>query len=153
MIFGNLLSLTPIFKHVRGKQPHHNHGRRRQKWPPIAAHELKCQAHTRQITGEQCPDQADFFSCNKGVYCPLNAPMVRQWRQWILPHHQSILRVIDPLIARKLGASFAVNPETMHLTLELMCSNRGPFLAVAAMVMGGVVGRWPWCLCHHKPYR
>ena len=41
MTFGSLLFLTPIFKAVGGKQPHHNYGCRRQKWPPIAAHELQ----------------------------------------------------------------------------------------------------------------
>jgi hypothetical protein len=61
MTFGGLLSLTPIFKDVRGKQPHHNHGRRRQKWPPIAAHELQFWEHTRRIDGERCPKQAYIF--------------------------------------------------------------------------------------------
>jgi hypothetical protein len=62
MTFGGLLSLTPIFKAVGGKQPHHNHGRRHQKWPPIAAHhELQFWEHTRRIDVEQCPEQADVF--------------------------------------------------------------------------------------------
>ena len=70
MTIGGLLSLTPIFKAVGGKQPHHNHGRRRQKWPPIAAHELQFWEHTRWIDGKQCPKQADIFFCNEGVYRP-----------------------------------------------------------------------------------
>ena len=59
MAFGGLLSLTLIFKPVGGKQLHHNHGRRRQKWPPIiAAHELQFREHTHRIDGEGCPKQA-----------------------------------------------------------------------------------------------
>jgi hypothetical protein len=52
-----------------------------------------------------------LFSGNERVYGRQNAPMMRQWWQWILPCHQSILRVIDPLIAKEmcirlLGGSF-----------------------------------------------
>jgi hypothetical protein len=36
---------------------------------------------------------------------------------------------------RLLGASFPVNPTSMLPKLELMCGNRGPFLAAAAMVV------------------
>jgi hypothetical protein len=54
---------------------------------------------------------------------------------------------------RLVGALFAVDPTTMRLTLELVCGNGGPFLVAVAMVMGGVVDRWPWCLRHHKPYK
>jgi hypothetical protein len=55
------------------------------------------------------------------------------------PCHQSVLRAIDPLIARKnirlLGALFPVNPTSMLPNLELMCGDRGPFLAAVAMVV------------------
>jgi hypothetical protein len=56
------------------------------------------------------------------------------------PHHQSILRAIDWLIAREkhshlLEPSSPIDPTHMLPKLELMCSNRGPFLAVAAMVV------------------
>jgi hypothetical protein len=61
MTFGSLLSLTLIFKAVEQKQPHHNHGRRRQKWPPIAAHELQFWEHTCRINREQYLEQADIF--------------------------------------------------------------------------------------------
>jgi hypothetical protein len=54
---------------------------------------------------------------------------------------------------RLLRALFPGNLMIMYLTLELVCGDRGPFLAAAAMVMGGVVGRWPWCLRQHKPYK
>jgi hypothetical protein len=71
MKFGGLLSLTPIFKPVGGKQPHHNHARRRQKWPPIAAHELQFWEHTRRIDRRQWSEQANMlFSCNEPVYGP-----------------------------------------------------------------------------------
>jgi hypothetical protein len=52
-----------------------------------------------------------------------------------------------------LGASFLVDPTGIHLTLELMCGNRGPFPVAAAMVMGVVVGHWLLCLHQHKPYK
>jgi hypothetical protein len=71
MAFGNLLSLTLIFKPVRGEQPHHNHGRRHQKWPPIAAHELQFWEHTRRSNGERCPKQADVFFLQWGGLSPL----------------------------------------------------------------------------------
>ncbi len=65
--------------------------------------------------------------------------------------------MIDPLIARKnirlLGALFPADPMVMRLKLELVCGDRGPFPAVAAMVMGGVVDHWPWCLRQHKLYK
>jgi hypothetical protein len=35
-----------------------------------------------------------------------------------------------------LGPLFPVNPTVMHLRLELVCGDRGQFLAAAAMVMG-----------------
>ncbi len=156
MIFGGLLSLTLIFKLVRGKQPHHNHGHRYQKWPPIAAHELQFWEHVHRIDRRRWSEQANMlFSCNGPVYGPRSAPMVRWWQQWISPPHWSVLRVIDPLIERKnirlLGALFPVDPAFMCLKLEFLCSDRGPFLAAAAMVMGGVLGLWPWCLRQCKP--
>jgi hypothetical protein len=61
MTFGGLLSLTLIFKAVGGKQRHHNHGRRRQKWHPVATHALQFWEHIRQIDREQCPEQADIY--------------------------------------------------------------------------------------------
>ncbi len=58
-----------------------------------------------------------------------------------LPHHRSVLRAIDWLIAREkhtclLGPSSPIDPTRMLPTLELMCGDRGPFLAAAvAMVV------------------
>jgi hypothetical protein len=71
MTFGGLLSLTPIFKPVGGKQLHHNHGRRHQKWPPIAAHKLQFREHMRWIDRRQWFEQANMiFSCNEPVFGP-----------------------------------------------------------------------------------
>ncbi len=71
MTFGGLLSQTPILKAVGWKQLHHNHGRHRQKWPPIAAHELQFWEHTCWIKGERCPEQADIFFLQWGGLLPL----------------------------------------------------------------------------------
>jgi hypothetical protein len=61
MTFGSLLFLTPIFKAVGGKQPHHNYGRRRQKWPSITAHELQFWEHTRRIDRGTMPRASGYF--------------------------------------------------------------------------------------------
>jgi hypothetical protein len=81
-----------------------------------------------------------FFSCNERVYHPQNAPMTRRDSSPSLPHHWSILRAIDQLIAREkhirfLEPSSPINPTCMLPKLELTCGNRGPFLAAAAMVV------------------
>jgi hypothetical protein len=71
MTFGGLLSLTPIFKPVGGKQPHHNHGCHSQKWFHIAVHELQFWEHTRRIDRGQWSKQASMlFSYNEPVYGP-----------------------------------------------------------------------------------
>jgi hypothetical protein len=62
MTFGSLLSLTLIFKPVGGKQLHHNHGRRRQKWLPIASRELQFWEHMVGSIGDDGPSKQICFS-------------------------------------------------------------------------------------------
>jgi hypothetical protein len=101
-----------------------------------------------------------LFSGNERVYDPQNAPMMRQRWQSILPCHRSILRVIDPLIAREkyiclLGELSPINMTRQRGVSGLLCIARGPFLAAAAMVMEVVLGRWllvAWCLHQDKPH-
>ncbi len=158
MTFGGLLSLTPIFKPVGGKQPHHNHGCRRQKWPPIAAHELHFGSIRIWLIGDDDLSKQICFSLAMSWSMALK--MLRWWGN---DGNKSRLvigafwRVIDPLIARTkyplARGIVLVNPTSMRLTLELMCSNRSLFTTVAAMVMGDVIGRWLWCLRQCKPYK
>jgi hypothetical protein len=68
MLFGDLLSLTPIFKAVGGKQLHHNHGRRRQKLSPHMTSNFG--RIPVGLTGNDAPSKRIFFSCNEGVYHP-----------------------------------------------------------------------------------
>jgi hypothetical protein len=72
----------------------------------------------------------------------------------------SILRVIDPLIAREkyiclLGGLSPIDLLHMRGVSCLLCVARGPFPAAAAMVMEVVVGRWlmvALCLHQDKPH-
>jgi hypothetical protein len=66
--------------------------------------------------------------------------MTRQDSLPSLPHHRSVLRAIDRIITREkhiclLGPSSPINPTRMLPKMELMCGDRGPFLAAAAMVV------------------
>ncbi len=69
-----------------------------------------------------------------------------------LPCHWSILRAIDPLVAREncirlLGGLCPIDPTHRIRMIGILCGTREPSCpAAAAMVMGGVVGRW---LCLH----
>ncbi len=69
-----------------------------------------------------------------------------------LPRHWSILRAIDPLVAREnyirlLGGSCPIDPTRRIRMIGILCGTREPSCpAAAAMVMGGVVDRW-LCLC------
>jgi hypothetical protein len=73
--------------------------------------------------------------------------------------HWSILRVIDPLIAREkyihlLGGSSLNNPTRRRGVSGLLCVARGAFLVAVAMVMKVVVGHWSTvapCLHQHIP--
>jgi hypothetical protein len=73
-----------------------------------------------------------------------------------LPCHRSALRAIDPLVAREnyiclLGGSCPIDPMHRIRMIGILCSAREPScLAVAAMVMGEVVGRW-LCLRYTNP--
>jgi hypothetical protein len=70
-----------------------------------------------------------------------------------LPCHRSVLRAIDPLVAREnyirlLGGSCPINPMHPIRMIGILCGAREPSCpAVAAMVMGGVVGRWLCLRC------
>jgi hypothetical protein len=77
MTFGGLLFLTQIFKPVRGKQLHHIHGRRRQKRPPIAAHELQFWSIRVGLIGDYGPSKQIYFSLAKTWSMPLK---MLQWR-------------------------------------------------------------------------
>ncbi len=65
-----------------------------------------------------------------------------------LPCHRSVLRAIDPLVAREnyirlLGGSCPINPMRRIRMIGILCCAREPSCpAAAAMVMGGVVGHW-----------
>ncbi len=80
---------------------------------------------------------------------PLNAPVVRRWRWWISPHHWSILRALDRLMAGEkhiclLGALSPINQTHCSGIFGLSGGTRGPFLVAAAMVMWVLlaVGHW-----------
>ncbi len=68
------------------------------------------------------------------------------------PCHQSVLRAIDLLVAKEkyiclLGGSCPIDPMRRIRMIGILCGAREPSCpAAAAMVMGGVVGRW---LCLH----
>jgi hypothetical protein len=70
-----------------------------------------------------------------------------------LPPHRSILRAIDPLVAREnyirlLGRLCPIDPTCRIRMIGILCGAREPSCpAAAAMVMGGVVGRWLCLRC------
>jgi hypothetical protein len=73
--------------------------------------------------------------------------MARQNSSPSLPHHQSVLRALDRLIAGEkhillLGALSPINPMCMHLKLDFICGSRGPFPEAMAMVVVLVVSLW-----------
>jgi hypothetical protein len=136
---------------ANGKQHPHHHGRRHQKWPPSATQKAKNPATTRLINGRRCPKQANMlFLGNEPVYSPQNAPMVRQDSSPSLPHHWSILRALDWIIAgekhiRLLGALSPINLTRMRLKLDFIRGGRGPFPGATAMVVVLVVSlRQAW---------
>ncbi len=58
--------------------------------------------------------------------------MARQDSSPSLPHHRSVLRALDLLIAGEkhiclLGALSPINPMRMRLKLDFICGGRGPF--------------------------
>jgi hypothetical protein len=64
-----------------------------------------------------------------------------------LPHHQSILRALDRLIAGEkhiqlLGALSLINLMHMPLKLDFIYGGRGPFPGATAMVVVLVVSLW-----------
>jgi hypothetical protein len=92
------------------------------------------------LTGNNAPSKQILFSCNKGDYHLKNNPMMRQDSLPSLPHHRSVLRAIDWLIAREkyiclLRPSSSINPTHMLSKLELMWGDRGQFLVAAFMVV------------------
>jgi hypothetical protein len=70
--------------------------------------------------------------------------MARQDSSPSSPHHQSILRALDLLIAGEkqihlLGALSPINPTRMRLKLDFICGGRRPFPGAMAMVVVLVV--------------
>jgi hypothetical protein len=69
-----------------------------------------------------------------------------------LPHHRSVLRAINPLVAREnyihlLRGLCPINPTCWIRMIGILCGAREPSCpAAGAMVMGGIIGRW---LCLH----
>ena len=133
---------------ANGQQHPHHHGRRRQIRPPSATLKAKKTATTRLIDGGRCPEQANMlFSSNEPVSSPQIAPMARRDSSPSSPHHRSILRALDRLIAgekqiRLVGALSPINPTRMRLKLDFICSGRGPFPGAMAMVVVLVVSLW-----------
>jgi hypothetical protein len=70
-----------------------------------------------------------------------------------LPCHRSILKAINPLVAREnyihlLGGSCPIDPTHWIRMIGILCGTREPSCpAVAAMVIGGVVGHWLCLRC------
>ncbi len=69
------------------------------------------------------------------------------------PCHQSVLRAIDPLVAREnyirlLGGLCPIDPTHRIRMIGILCGAREPSCpAAAAMVMGGVVCHWLCLRC------
>jgi hypothetical protein len=76
--------------------------------------------------------------------------MVRRDSSPSLPHHQSVLRALDWLIAGEkhiclLGALSPINPTHMRLKMDFICGNREQFPGATAMVVVLVVSlRQAW---------
>ncbi len=70
-----------------------------------------------------------------------------------LPCRWSVLRAIDPLVAREnyihlFGGLCPINPMHRIRMIGILCGDREPSCpAAAAMVMGGVVGHWRCLRC------
>jgi hypothetical protein len=76
-----------------------------------------------------------------------------------LPHHRSILRAIDPLVAREnyirlLRGLCPINPMHRIRMIGILCDAKEPSCtAAAAMVMGGDVGHWLCLRCTNPTVR
>ncbi len=58
----------------------HNHGRRRQKWPPSTPHEALRSAPMLLMDGRQPPKIEDVVLGRvEGVYAPQSTPLFQQW--------------------------------------------------------------------------
>ncbi len=70
-----------------------------------------------------------------------------------LPRHRSVSRAIDPLVAREnyirlLGGLCPIDLTCRIRMIGILCGAREPSCpAVAAMVMGGVIGHWLCLRC------
>jgi hypothetical protein len=116
---------------------HHNHGRRRWKWLPSAAHEALHSTLTCQMDGWQPPRQAGIIlGCVEVVYGPQIAPLFQQCTS---PQHWSVLRAIHTLntpqnYIRLLGRLSSIHLMRWREAQDLMWGARG----------GHLCRRWPW---------
>ncbi len=123
---------------------HHNHGRRRQKWPPITPHETLCSAPTLLMDGRQPPKIVDVVFWGLRVCTPIKALLFSG--NDALPQHCSVLRAMHTLNSLKNYIRMLGGLSPIHLTHQskakgLMWGTRGPYLLAAAMVSYGCVGR------------
>ncbi len=117
----------------------HHHGRRRQKCPPSDTQKATHPTPMRWINRRWSPEQADIlFSCNERVYDPQNALMARQDSLPSLPHHWSVLRAIDPLIA---GEKHIPLPGDCPLSIQRKSTQN---CTSCAVVGGHFWWRRPW---------
>ncbi len=143
--FGMFSSL--ITKH-NSRHNHHNHGCRRQKWPPSIPHEALRSTLTLRMNRLQPPKFADVILGGLRVCMALKALLCSGDDE--LPQHRSVLRAIRTLnppknYMRKFGGLSPIHTLCRHGAQGLMWGTRGPFLPATVMVGYGCV-RWCWPL-------
>jgi hypothetical protein len=102
--------------------------------------------------GDDAPSKRICFSpaMSRSKALKTLIPMARRDSSPSLPHHRSILRALDRLIAREkqihlLGALSPINLTRMRLKLDFICGGRGRFPGATAMVVVSVVSlRQDW---------
>jgi hypothetical protein len=78
MTFGSLLSLTLIFKAVMEEDIRITTMTAAAKNGPLSPHtSSNFGSILVELTGDDAPSKRIFFSCNEGVYRPLNALMAK----------------------------------------------------------------------------
>ena len=92
-----------------------------------------------------------LFSGNEPVSSPQNALMARQDSSSSSPHHRSVLRALDWLIAGEkhiclLGASSPIDQTHCSGIFGLLGGARWPFLVAADMVMWVLLAVGCWLL-------
>ncbi len=137
-LFFSSLSTKHNWRHNR-----HNHGRRRQKWPPSTPHEAWRSAPTRRMDGRNSPSLRMYFLGGSRVFMDLKVLLFSGDDE--SPQHRSVLGTINALNSPKSYIRLLGGLSPIHSTFRrgakgLVWGARGPFPPAAAMVGYGCDG-------------